>query len=93
MQPAVCFLGGGLVVLIGAGGLQAAAAAVFPEAGEGVGFAEVIGRQLQQRLGAFVQSFSVPFIRRLICLMVDSMWLLVMGNPSLRYWAYFGSSV
>src|SRR3990172_12780671 len=35
------------------------------------------------------QNFSVPFTRRLICLMVDSMWLLVIGNPSLRYSAYF----
>src|SRR3990172_357215 len=35
------------------------------------------------------QNFSLPFTRRLICLMVDSMWLLVIGNPSLRYSAYF----
>ncbi len=57
-----------------------------PKGGKRVGFAEVVGRQLQQGFGtAFGPEFSVPLTRRLICLMVDSMWLLVIGSPSRRY--------
>ena len=35
------------------------------------------------------QNFSVPLIRRLICLTVDSIGLLVIGRPCLRYSLYF----
>src|SRR3972149_6503781 len=57
VQPAVCFSGGGVIA---AGGGELAGAA-FPEVAERVGFAEVVGGQLQQRLGALVPELFAPF--------------------------------
>src|SRR3989304_1957736 len=57
VQPPLCFSGGG-VIAAGGGGWAGAA---FPEVAERVGFAEVVGGQLQQRLGALVPELFAPF--------------------------------
>ena len=63
--------------------------ALGPEAGQGLGVAQVVGPELQDRFAPAARPeffaplhAAVEFTRLLSSLMVDSMWLLVMGNPS-----------
>ena len=58
MYPALCeFLGGGVIAAGGAEG----PVAEFPKASQAVGFAEVIGYQLQQRFSALIPELFAAF--------------------------------
>ncbi len=63
-----------------------------PEGGEWDGVAEVSARSCRTAsLVDFDQNFSLPFTRRLICLIVDSMWPLVSDAANRRYSGQFSA--